>query len=458
MPFAMGDPNELILGVSRDAPLALSECQTEYQWAGETGYGLTERSRTAVPDSLHKHAGAAASSRRDPAKACAINTREGLRPITTGNTGESTEPPARRRLSTKGRRTHDTRNRPDGQARARHRSVPRHRQADRTDPRPLRAYVACAARGEHALADVVAAIHEAGGSAEAICADLSNRRAVLDLAAQAGAIDVLVNNAGTGDKFVPLTVTDDEHWRQTFEVDFFAPMLLTRELGREMASRGGGSIVNVSSVAGQWAQPLMGAYNCAKAALESLTRTAAVELGEAGVRANAVSPGVILTELSQDFLQGRRSSSSNPKRRWATRNGRRCRRGRGVPRLRRIGVPHGADDRARRRNARRQQAARGRAGRDANHAMTGAIDDAQHDHIGSDRPRHVPICDRWDMATFLGYVEEDFELEEPPFLPYGGTYRGPAGMQSLFAKATEISTSPPLRSSTCSARVSVLAQ
>ncbi|MHB8690518.1 MAG: DUF7065 domain-containing protein [Solirubrobacteraceae bacterium] len=49
MPFAMGDPNELILGKSDDpvrAPLALSECQTEYAWAGETGYGLTERSRT----------------------------------------------------------------------------------------------------------------------------------------------------------------------------------------------------------------------------------------------------------------------------------------------------------------------------------------------------------------------------------------------------------------------------
>jgi hypothetical protein len=46
MPFAMGDPNELIVGASRDEPLALSECQTEYRWAGETGYGLTERSRT----------------------------------------------------------------------------------------------------------------------------------------------------------------------------------------------------------------------------------------------------------------------------------------------------------------------------------------------------------------------------------------------------------------------------
>jgi NAD(P)-dependent dehydrogenase (short-subunit alcohol dehydrogenase family) len=166
------------------------------------------------------------------------------------------------------------------------------------------AHVICTARGADALADTVAEITAAGGSAQSIAADLSDREAVIALAAQAGAVDVLVNNAGTGDKFVPLTMPDDEHWQHTFAVDFFAPMLLTRELGREMAARGGGSIINVSSMAGQWAQPLMGAYNCAKAALEALTRTTALELGEFGVRANTVAPGVILTELSQEFLQG----------------------------------------------------------------------------------------------------------------------------------------------------------
>jgi hypothetical protein len=53
-------------------------------------------------DALHQSAGAVASSHRDPAKECAINTRNGVKSITTGNTGEPTEPPARRRLSTKG--------------------------------------------------------------------------------------------------------------------------------------------------------------------------------------------------------------------------------------------------------------------------------------------------------------------------------------------------------------------
>ena len=166
------------------------------------------------------------------------------------------------------------------------------------------AHVMCTARGADALADTVKAIRACGGTAQALTADLADRHAVLALAADAGPVDILVNNAGTGDKFVPLTTPDDEHWQHTFEVDFFAPMLLTRELGRGMAERGGGSIVNISSLAGRFAQPLMGAYNCAKAALESLTRTTALELGQFGVRANTVAPGVILTELSEEFLQG----------------------------------------------------------------------------------------------------------------------------------------------------------
>jgi NAD(P)-dependent dehydrogenase (short-subunit alcohol dehydrogenase family) len=166
------------------------------------------------------------------------------------------------------------------------------------------AHVTCVARTEQALVETVAMIEADGGAAELRVADLSDRAAVIGLAQAAGPIDVLVNNAGTGDKYVPITEPDDGHWQQVFEVDFFAPMVLTRELGSGMAARGGGSIINISSVAGQWAQPLMGAYNCAKAALESLTRVTALELGGAGVRANTVAPGVILTELSVGFLQG----------------------------------------------------------------------------------------------------------------------------------------------------------
>jgi len=166
------------------------------------------------------------------------------------------------------------------------------------------AHVLCAGRDTEALAQVVDAIHHAGGNAKTLTADLSDRAAVAELAAKAGAVDVLVNNAGTGDKYVPITVADDDHWTNTFDVNFFAPMVLTREIGRGMAERGRGSIINISSIAGQWAMPLMGAYSCAKAALESLTRMTALELGASGVRCNTIAPGVIITELSASFLTG----------------------------------------------------------------------------------------------------------------------------------------------------------
>ncbi|HEY1968296.1 MAG TPA: SDR family oxidoreductase [Pseudonocardia sp.] len=166
------------------------------------------------------------------------------------------------------------------------------------------AQVLCAGRDAEALDRVVAAIQHAGGQAKPLTADLSDRDEVVELASAAGAVDILVNNAGTGDKYIPLTAADDAHWDTTFAVNFFAPMLLTREVGRGMAERGRGSILNISSIAGQWAMPLMGAYTCAKAALESLTRMTALELGPRGVRCNTIAPGVVVTELSASFLTG----------------------------------------------------------------------------------------------------------------------------------------------------------
>jgi len=164
------------------------------------------------------------------------------------------------------------------------------------------AHVVAIARGAEALEAVAGAIRHDGGTARAITCDLADPVAVQDLADTVGAIDVLVNNAGGGDKYVPITVADDDYWRHTFQIDFFTPLHLTRELGRGMAARGHGSIINISSIAGQVAMPTFGAYNCAKAALESLTRTTALDLGPAGVRCNAVAPGVILTEQSAQVL------------------------------------------------------------------------------------------------------------------------------------------------------------
>ena len=164
------------------------------------------------------------------------------------------------------------------------------------------AEVIAVARGRDGLEATVQAILAAGGAARAMNCDLSDPPAVEELAAAVGPVDVLVNNAGGGDKYVHITEADDDYWHRIFQIDFFAPLVLTRELGRGMAQRGHGAIVNMSSIAGSVAMPMFGAYNCAKAALESLTRTTALDLGPAGVRCNAVAPGVILTEQAEQVL------------------------------------------------------------------------------------------------------------------------------------------------------------
>jgi 2-deoxy-D-gluconate 3-dehydrogenase len=164
------------------------------------------------------------------------------------------------------------------------------------------AEVVLVSRTLEALDVVAQEIDAAGGSATTHVCDLSDRDAVIELATKVDAVDVLVNNAAPEEHYLPLTETDDAHWERTFAVNFTAPLLLTREIGRKMADAGSGSIVNISTIAARDPAPMMGAYVCSKAALESLTRLTAVELGGYGVRANAIAPGIVATDLTAALL------------------------------------------------------------------------------------------------------------------------------------------------------------
>lgn len=113
-----------------------------------------------------------------------------------------------------------------------------------------------------------------------------------------GGLDVLVNNAGTNPYFGPMLGTEWAAWEKTFEVNVKGPFHLARRAALHMAEKGGGSIVNVSSILGAGAAPMQGVYGMTKAALISMTQTLAFELGETGVRVNAVAPGIIDTKLS----------------------------------------------------------------------------------------------------------------------------------------------------------------
>jgi NAD(P)-dependent dehydrogenase (short-subunit alcohol dehydrogenase family) len=164
------------------------------------------------------------------------------------------------------------------------------------------AEVILVSRDIDALELVADEIRAAGGVATSEVCDLSSRDAVIELTTKVGSVDVLVNNAAPEEHYLPITEPDDAHWERTFAVNFTAPLLLTRELGRAMAAAGAGSIINVSSIVARDPAPLMGAYVCSKAALESLTKLTALELGGHGVRANAIAPGIVATDLTAALL------------------------------------------------------------------------------------------------------------------------------------------------------------
>jgi dehydrogenase/reductase SDR family protein 4 len=114
-----------------------------------------------------------------------------------------------------------------------------------------------------------------------------------------GPVNVLVNNAGTNPFFGPIVDSDDRAWDKTFEVNLKGPYVLSRILAKTMMQAGGGSIVNISSVAGLEAAPLQGIYSVTKAGLIMLTKVMARECGRKGVRVNCICPGVIKTHLSE---------------------------------------------------------------------------------------------------------------------------------------------------------------
>ncbi|MEU0797196.1 SDR family oxidoreductase [Amycolatopsis sp. NPDC005961] len=171
----------------------------------------------------------------------------------------------------------------------------------------LGAHVVLSGRDAARGAEVVERIRESGGKADFVAADLTDASSARALAARArevgGRVDVLVNNAGifpTGST----SDTDEADFDRVYETNVKVPFFLTAELAPEMAERGHGAIVNVSTMVATRGMAGMALYGSSKAAVELMTKAWAAEYGPSGVRVNAVSPGPTRTEGTAVFGDG----------------------------------------------------------------------------------------------------------------------------------------------------------
>jgi NAD(P)-dependent dehydrogenase (short-subunit alcohol dehydrogenase family) len=141
---------------------------------------------------------------------------------------------------------------------------------------------------------VVEEIEREGGSARFVAADLSDPADLQRLVEDVGDVDVLVNSAGFS-WFGSTADLDVDTFDALFASDVRAPYFLVAALAPKMAAKGKGSIINVSSMAGQIGLAGAAAYGATKGAMSSMTRAWAAEFSPQGVRVNAIAPGPVFT-------------------------------------------------------------------------------------------------------------------------------------------------------------------
>ncbi|MVZ99855.1 glucose 1-dehydrogenase [Actinomadura sp. LD22] len=166
----------------------------------------------------------------------------------------------------------------------------------------LGAEVVLAADDAPGLEDTKNAIIAAGGSATTEVVDLTDQEAIADLAGRHDDVDTLVNNAAPAQQPFPLLDAPDELWDKMFALNFWAPLRLIKAIVPSMIKAGGGCVINISSISARNPAPRVAPYASSKAALEIVTRVAAMELGPNGIRINSIAPSMVRTQRTQAML------------------------------------------------------------------------------------------------------------------------------------------------------------
>ncbi|CAM2069020.1 Glucose 1-dehydrogenase [Sulfidibacter corallicola] len=165
------------------------------------------------------------------------------------------------------------------------------------------AHVVVSSRKQDAVDKVAADIREAGFKATAIEAKVGGNgeadKLISQVKEELGGIDILVNNAAVNPIFGPAVRTSLTVFDKIMNVNLRGPFELCQKVFPIMSERGGGSVINISSVGGISPENGLGIYSVSKAALISLTKTLAKEWGEKNIRVNAICPGLIQTKFSK---------------------------------------------------------------------------------------------------------------------------------------------------------------
>ena len=170
------------------------------------------------------------------------------------------------------------------------------------------AKVVLASRKQADLDEAAAQLRaETGGDILAVAAHTGDADAVDALVARTveafGGVDILVNNAATNPHFGPIMTAEESHWAKIMDVNVVGYFRMVKAVAASMAERGGGSVINMASVAGKAPIQNMGVYCVSKAAVLMLTEVLAGELAAQKIRVNAVAPGFIDTPLTAFAVQ-----------------------------------------------------------------------------------------------------------------------------------------------------------
>jgi NAD(P)-dependent dehydrogenase (short-subunit alcohol dehydrogenase family) len=184
--------------------------------------------------------------------------------------------------------------------------------------------VAIAARSQEGLAATAREVTDLGRKAFVFPLDVTHQEDVTATVQESirllGQLDVVVNNAGGMNFMVPFLDMRISGWEKVLRLNLDSTIYVCQAVGPHLRERGGGSVINVASVAGLSATPGLIPYGASKAAVISVTKTLAVEWAPSGVRVNALCPGWTATDLNQTLRDapdgGRSVIASVPMGRW----------------------------------------------------------------------------------------------------------------------------------------------